>query len=523
MKNLLSIICALLISTTNNAQTFVSTNPENRKVILEEFTGIHCSACPGGHQQSQTLYNNNIGNVFIINVHTGSLAQPSTGEPDYRIDPVGSDLCWATVPGAGSIGYPAGTVNRHEYTFASAPAPQQGAGTFAYSQGDWPPLVTQVLSEPSPVNVGIQANADANNNLVVDIEIYYTGSQSISANKLNVAVVQNDVVENPIVQAGGTGNPLYYDASTNTYTHQHMLRHMMTGTWGEEINTISQGTLVTKQYTWQLPADINGIPLDPTKLEIVAFVSEGTKEIISGNNKLVSTAGWVAPSWDCVGGACIDPGTGNGFFGTEQQCIDNCNIAATWNCTYSGPNQGACVDPGNGTGNYNDSLACEQSCIKKSYNCVDASGNIVPIGGGNGVACVDPADESGTYLALAACQSLCGVSESYNCVNGHCEDPGDGSGTYASMINCTNSGCLPPLDVQNFENINVNIYPNPAKDILKIEGEYTKMDIYNIHGKLVLSSNKKESINVSNLKQGIYFIQIRNKEMVGVNKILITK
>ena len=293
---------------------------------------------------------------------------------------------------------PCGTINRHEYLFTSAPTPQQGAGTFAYSQSDWPVLVSQVLNEPSPVNVGIQANADANNNLVVDIEIYYTGNQTVNSNFLHVAVLQNDIVENPMVQAGGSSNSLWYDAATGTYTQQHMLRHMMTGTWGEEINTISSGTFVQKQYVWQLPSDINGISLDPSKLSVVAFVSESAREVISGNEKKVSSAGWIAPSWDCTGGACVDPGTGNGFYSSEQQCIDNCNITPTWNCTYSGPNQGACVDPGNGTGNYSDSISCEQSCIRKSYNCT-----------GPGTACVDPGDESGSYPTLAGCLFVCGI------------------------------------------------------------------------------------------------------------------
>ena len=32
-----------------SAQTFVSTTPENKNVILEEFTGISCGFCPDGH------------------------------------------------------------------------------------------------------------------------------------------------------------------------------------------------------------------------------------------------------------------------------------------------------------------------------------------------------------------------------------------------------------------------------------------------------------------------------------------
>ena len=44
-KNLLFILC-LGISSVMMSQTFVSTTAENKNVVLEEFTGIHCGYCP---------------------------------------------------------------------------------------------------------------------------------------------------------------------------------------------------------------------------------------------------------------------------------------------------------------------------------------------------------------------------------------------------------------------------------------------------------------------------------------------
>jgi hypothetical protein len=40
----------LLTSTLVLAQTIVSTSPENKKIVLEEYTGIHCTYCPDGHE-----------------------------------------------------------------------------------------------------------------------------------------------------------------------------------------------------------------------------------------------------------------------------------------------------------------------------------------------------------------------------------------------------------------------------------------------------------------------------------------
>ena len=37
------------------AQTIVSTNPENKNVILEEFTGIYCTYCPDVHSIAHAI------------------------------------------------------------------------------------------------------------------------------------------------------------------------------------------------------------------------------------------------------------------------------------------------------------------------------------------------------------------------------------------------------------------------------------------------------------------------------------
>ena len=136
-----------------------------------------------------------------------------------------------------------------------------------------------MLTEPSPVNVGLQASVDmATNTLTVDVEVYYTGSQTISSNALNIAVVQNNV-EGP--QSGMSANPNSVLPNGN-YNHQHMLRHLLTGQWGETISNITTGTLYTNQYVWVMPAQVGDVDLDPTNISVIGFVSEGNEGILSG-------------------------------------------------------------------------------------------------------------------------------------------------------------------------------------------------------------------------------------------------
>ena len=273
-------ICSL---STCQAQTFVDTTQQNKNIILEEFTGIHCVFCPAGHLIGQNLHNSHPARVFLINIHTGSYAVPSAGEPDFRT-PFGSSIAGQSNLG----GYPAGTVNRHQFSMS------QNGGT-AMSRSDWSSASTQLLNQLSPVNVGIQASVDmATNVLTVDVEVYYTGTQSVSTNMLNVAVVQHNV-EGP--QTGGqTYNPGAMLPNGN-YNHNHMLRHLLTGQWGEYIQTLSPGTLYSNQYTWTMPADIAGTPLDPTNISVIAFIAEGQQEILSGTEiypSVVFTNAWDA-------------------------------------------------------------------------------------------------------------------------------------------------------------------------------------------------------------------------------------
>jgi len=57
---------------------------------------------------------------------------------------------------------------------------------------------------------------------------------------------------------------------------------MLTGQWGEDITTTTQGSFVDKTYIYTIPAYYNDVTAVLRDLEIAAFVAEGNQEIISG-------------------------------------------------------------------------------------------------------------------------------------------------------------------------------------------------------------------------------------------------
>jgi hypothetical protein len=113
------------------------------------------------------------------------------------------------------------------------------------------------------------------------------------------------------------------------------------------------------------------------------------------------------------------------------------------------------------------------------------------------------------------------AAESWDCDGqGNCSDPGTGNGAYSSLSACE-AACI--ATEINEAVSNLTIYPNPVKDALIINGDYNSVDIYDIYGKVVLSSDAKQTINVSSLASGIYMLNINTGNKTQTQRITITK
>ena len=264
-KIFISLLGAFLALGAMAQPTFVSTSPSNKNVVLEEYTGTNCTNCPDGHRRANLIADANPGKVVLINIHQGSF---SGNNPDYKTE-WGNALAGQT----GLTGYPSGTINRRVFS---------GTKT-ALNRGDWASKGAIVLAEPSFVNIAARAQIDsATRLLTVTVEVYYTADAETSSNKLNVAILQNEVVG---PQTGMSANPDYVVGTQ--YRHMHMLRHLITGQWGDLLShegtgVIPAGTFFTKTYTYTLPEDIRSVPLEFENIEIAAFVAKDNKTIYTG-------------------------------------------------------------------------------------------------------------------------------------------------------------------------------------------------------------------------------------------------
>lgn len=263
---------------------YASEEPENKNVILQEFTAIRCGACPSGHKRGDEIQAAHPNDVIIMALHGGSgLAKPtSTGHVDLRTE-FWSDLLdgWGT---GGSFGYPMAFVNRLD--FSSNGLSEWGG--YGMLKSNWESAVDIVLAQPSYVNVAATSSINsATRELTVHAEAFFTANGALM-NKIHIVILQNNILS---LQSGSSSYSEQIDAATGLYKEQHILRHMITGIDGESLIETSAGTRFVKDYTYVIPSGFDfdpsdsfpGADYDLNNLEVVVYITDaGTTEIISG-------------------------------------------------------------------------------------------------------------------------------------------------------------------------------------------------------------------------------------------------
>ena len=255
MKKFTFALMALLAFTFSlKAQQYVSTQPANRNVIIEEFTGRGCGYCPDGHRIANEIMANNPGRVWAINIHAGGYAQtsyPNMITQDSNTIHIGFNIS----------GYPSGVVNR--------------TTSNAIDRGQWNSQANAQMNQASECNVAGMVVVNPETRVAtITVEVYYTGNSSVDQNYLTVAMLQDSILGSQ--SDYGNFNPTQWIG--NQYVHTHILRDVITeSAWGDPISPTTQGTLITRAYEYLIPESIgspNGVEVDLNNIFFLAWVAE---------------------------------------------------------------------------------------------------------------------------------------------------------------------------------------------------------------------------------------------------------
>jgi hypothetical protein len=232
--------------------------PQHRVVLVEEFTGVHCSNCPPGHAALLALLAAHPDSVLGVSIHNNHpLAEPFDPPAEDFRTPEGIAISQSVLVS----GIPTGVVDRKDF---------DSDGTPTEGWPFWDAKVKQQLLQAPPVNVDVTVSSytPATRELIVKVKLHYT-SDVTADQSISVMITESDIV-NPQVWPDLTVD--------EDYIHNHILRDMLTPSGGDPIDTPTPTNRVIEREFYL----VLGEHWNPANCEVIAFVHEraGFREVI---------------------------------------------------------------------------------------------------------------------------------------------------------------------------------------------------------------------------------------------------
>ena len=248
------VMLACLFRVNAQEPQFVSKEQQKRNVLIEEMTGRECVYCPGGQSAVNQVVAKDPERIFTVNVHCLGFMS-STAAPNLNTD-YGKPYFQAFTDGS----IPAAVVNRME----------NGGKLVKIHPSQCASYVDTQLAEDAEVNVAGQVIVNPITRLAtITVEAYYTGDSKFETNYLTIMMLQDSIFGS---QSGATSNPA--QIVNGEYCHMHTLRDVITDTWGDAFAPTTAGSLVTKQYVYNIDEAINDVKVDIKNIHFLAFITE---------------------------------------------------------------------------------------------------------------------------------------------------------------------------------------------------------------------------------------------------------
>ncbi len=239
--------------------------PQAKRVLVEEFTGVSCSNCPDAATILKSIIDNNPERVIAIGYHpTNSNFTKLIDEHGYMSNydlrqPQAEELGNSIF--GGIPGMPIAVIGR-----------QYINNNYFVGRGEWSKIIEDRSALKTPVNISIISNVDnVANEAVVIVRLEYTGDVTKKQN-LHVSIVENGIVD---AQKGVS--EIFSD-----YKHEHVFRNMVTSLAGAAIPTKVDPKVAGKIYERRFIVAIDE-KWNVDNCKVVAFVTNdeaGDKEVV---------------------------------------------------------------------------------------------------------------------------------------------------------------------------------------------------------------------------------------------------
>lgn len=236
--------------------------PDDKVVVLEEFTGVRCINCANGHIAAENLKSSNPGRVIPIAHHSRFLDEAYP----FSYHHLTSEDAQSLSSFIGPVGSkPTASVDRMLFS---------GESSKILDLTKWSTRVNEQLTKSSPVNIHLSSDYNnADSSTLLTFKAHFTSAMSEPL-KYTIMIVETDIV---------TAQLMPTNTVDSNYIHKDVLREITTAIEGDALGsaTITPGRVFEKQFKIKLHLDHKW---NPDKCYIVAFIhrSGSNYDILQG-------------------------------------------------------------------------------------------------------------------------------------------------------------------------------------------------------------------------------------------------
>lgn len=219
-----------------------------QRVLVEKYTGPKCSNCPMADETLGSIHDSRV--VMVSINHPTGQGVPFPNQPDLRTD---GGTVWVNYFGINAI--PSAFINRDQST------------QYQGSMGNIVSAINQALTEEPTVALEATANGTGQKVMVtVNMQFVKEYRDKVT---LTVALVEDSLVYKQLMPD---------NSIDENYVHNHMLRKVITGYWGRDVEaTGAKGENLKGTLSFTPASDIN---LENS--HIVVFVSDkSTRKVLN--------------------------------------------------------------------------------------------------------------------------------------------------------------------------------------------------------------------------------------------------
>lgn len=222
--------------------------PQDRVVIIEEFTGVRCVNCPQGSAEIENLLSIHGDRMVAVSIHSGFFANPyPINQYDFRTADGDAVRDLLGIP----LGYPSAVVNRKLF---------DGEDDLQVVQQTWGGYISQQLDEVADVSLNLTSTYnDTDRSLTVNAQ----GKAFANINeevRISILIAESNIMDAQLLPSSSDPDP--------NYIHKHVFRDMLTNSDGDPFATsLALNDTFEEEYTYTLPDE-----WEADNCNIIAFV-----------------------------------------------------------------------------------------------------------------------------------------------------------------------------------------------------------------------------------------------------------